>query len=197
MGPLTEALAFIVRSLFGIAAGVFLIRLLMQGLRVDFRNPICQATYRFTNPVLQPLSKLLPTLRSWNTAAFVVAFVILLAGEWLALLIVGVMFGPIPILLRTLGVMVGAVVWTLFGMILVRVIGSYLSADPSNPVMALLKAITLPILRPFQRLIPPIGGFDLSPAFACILLQVCWILLGKPLIDQASILYAMSLGAGL
>jgi YggT family protein len=196
MGPLSEALALIVRSLFGIIAGIFLIRLLMQGLRVDFRNPICQATYRFTNVVLQPLGKVLPTLRSWNVAALIVAFLILLIGEWLALLIEGLAMGPIPILLWTLGVLIGAVIWMLFGMILIRVIAGYLSADPSNPVMGLLKALTVPILRPFQRVIPPVGGFDLSPLFACLLLQVCWILLGKPLIHYALVMAAVRTGLG-
>jgi YggT family protein len=196
MGPLSEALALIVRSLFGIIAGIFLIRLLMQGLRVDFRNPICQATYRFTNVVLQPLGKILPTLRSWNVAAFVVAFAILLIGEWLALFIEGLAMGPLPILLWTLGALVGAVVWMLFGMILIRVIGGYLSADPSNPVMGLLKALTVPLLRPFQRVIPPLAGFDLSPVFACLLLQVCWILLAKPLMHYALMMEAARPGLG-
>jgi YggT family protein len=192
MGPLTEALAFVVRSLFGIAAAIFLIRFLMQGLRVDFRNPICQATYRFTNPVLQPLGKLLPTLRSWNLAAFVVGLLITIAGEWLAWLIIGQRFGLLPILVWSLGALVTAVIWTLFGMILIRVIASYLSADPGNPVMSLLKALTQPLLRPFQRLIPPIAGFDLSPMFAMLLLQVGNILIAKPLMAQALVMHTGS-----
>ena len=192
MGPLTEALSFVVRSLFGIAASIFMIRLLMQGMRVDFRNPICQATYRFTNPVLQPLGTLLPTLRSWNLAAFVVGLLITIAGEWLGWLIVGQRFGLIPILVWSLGALATGVIWTLFAMILIRVIASYLSADPGNPVMSLLKALTQPLLRPFQRTVPPIAGFDLSPMFAMLLLQVGNILIAKPLMAQALLMHARS-----
>jgi YggT family protein len=185
VGPFSEALALIVRTLFGLAAGIFLIRLLMQGFRMDFRNPICQATYRFTNPVLQPLRAVLPTLRSWNTAALVITFVILLIGEWLAWFILGVTFGPLPIVVWTIGFLIQVVCWTLTGMILVRVIASYVSADPSNPVMGMLKALTQPLLRPFQRLVPPIAGFDLSPIFAMLALQVISILTAKPLMSYA------------
>lgn len=185
MGPFSEALALIVRTLFGLAAGIFLIRLLMQGFRMDFRNPICQATYRFTNPVLQPLRAVLPTLRSWNTAALVITFVILLIGEWLAWFILGATFGPLPIVVWTFGFLIQVVCWTLTGMILVRVIASYVSADPSNPVMGMLKALTQPLLRPFQRLIPPIAGFDLSPVFAVLALQVISILTARPLMSFA------------
>jgi YggT family protein len=196
VGPFTEALALIVRTLFGLAAGIFLIRLLMQGFRMDFRNPICQATYRFTNPVLQPLRIVLPTLRSWNTAALVVTLVILLIGEWLAWLILGHWFGPLPIVLWTTGHFIEVLCWSFGGMILVRVIASYLSADPSNPVMGMLKALTQPLLRPFQRLIPPIAGFDLSPVFAGLSLQVIWVLTAKPLMLYALSLYSSQSGGG-
>jgi YggT family protein len=196
VGPFSEALALIVRTLFGLAAGIFLIRLLMQGFRMDFRNPICQATYRFTNPVLQPLRKLLPTLRSWNTAALVVTFIILLTGEWLAWLILGLWFGPLSIVLWTTGRFIEMLCWSFGGMILVRVIASYLSADPSNPVMGLLKALTQPLLRPFQRLIPPIAGFDLSPAFAVLALQVTWVLTAKPLMGYALAMYSSQAVSG-
>ena len=196
MGPFSEALALIVRTLFGLAAGIFLIRLLMQGFRMDFRNPICQATYRFTNPVLQPLRIVLPTLRSWNTAALVVTFIILLTGEWLAWLILGLWFGSLSIVLWTTGHFIEVLCWSFGGMILVRVIASYLSADPSNPVMGLLKALTQPLLRPFQRLIPPIAGFDLSPAFAGLALQVIWVLTAKPLMGYALALYSSQAVSG-
>lgn len=196
MGPLFEALALVVRTLFSLAAGIFLVRFLMQGFRMDFRNPICQATYRFTNPVLQPLRTVLPTLRSWNLAAFVVTFGILLAGEWLAWLILGVRFGPLSIFLWTSGYLIEVVCWSLGVMILVRIIASYLSADPSNPIMGLLKALTQPLLRPFQRVIPPIAGFDLSPAFAALALQVIWVLTAKPLMSYALALLSSQQAGG-
>jgi len=193
MNPFSEALEFTIRTLFGIAASVFLIRLLMQGLRVDFRNPICQATYRFTNPVLQPLKPVLPTLRSWNLAALVLMYLILLLGDWLAFLVVGVRLGWAPILLWSLGSMVAMIVWSLIGMILIRVIASYLSVDAYNPLLNLLRALTEPLLRPFRRVIPPLAGFDLSPVFAALLLQIIWILVGKPLKAYALTLYSAGL----
>lgn len=40
------------------------------------------------------------------------------------------------------------------------------------PVSAMLGDVTDPVLRPIQRRLPPLGGFDFSPLIAIILVSV-------------------------
>ena len=42
----------------------------------------------------------------------------------------------------------------------------------------LVYQLTEPLLRPFRKVIPPIGGIDLSPLFALIAIQFLMRLLG-------------------
>jgi len=60
-----------------------------------------------------------------------------------------------------------------FWIILARAIVSWVSADPSNPIVRALVVVTEPVLRPLRRLVPPgkLGGLDLSPLFAMLILQ--------------------------
>ncbi|MFA5731110.1 MAG: YggT family protein [Acidithiobacillus sp.] len=60
----------------------------------------------------------------------------------------------------------------LFWAILIRAILSWVQPDPRNPVIQFLDRLTGPILYPLQRIIPPIGGFDLSPLAALLIIEV-------------------------
>ena len=68
------------------------------------------------------------------------------------------------------------IIYVLFA-IIIAVILSWLSANTYNPVVEVVRAISEPVLRPFRRHIPPMGGFDLSPIFAMVALGVVSILL--------------------
>ena len=52
--------------------------------------------------------------------------------------------------------------------IIIQAILSWVNPDPYNPVAGLLNSITWPILKHFKKLIPNMGGFDISPIFAII-----------------------------
>ena len=51
----------------------------------------------------------------------------------------------------------------IYFIIIIRVLLSWVSPDPYNPVVRIIYGITEPIMRPFRRILPPIGGLDLSP----------------------------------
>ncbi len=56
--------------------------------------------------------------------------------------------------------------------ILIRVILSWVSVDPSNPLYAILHEITEPILAPIRQFMPRMGMIDLSPLIASMLLML-------------------------
>ena len=71
----------------------------------------------------------------------------------------------------------------LLWMIIVRAVLSFVSPDPYNPVVQMLYRLSDPILKPFQKLIPPIGGLDLSPIFVVLALQLVRMLIAAPLAE--------------
>jgi YggT family protein len=183
MGHLANAAALIVQVLFGLAIGLFFFRFLMQGLRVDFRNPLSQFVYKSTNPVLMPMQKLLPVAHGWNFAALLVTFLLMLVETWLLYRIVDVGL-PLPALLvLALALLFQFAATALLWTIVIRALLSFVSPDPYNPFVQMLLRISEPILKPFRKLLPPIGGLDLSPLFAILVLQLVRILIAAPLID--------------
>ena len=71
-----SALIFILDTLLSLALFVVLARLLLQWARADFRNPICQAVVRLTNPLILPLRRVLPPVRKVDTASVVAVLVV-------------------------------------------------------------------------------------------------------------------------
>ena len=66
--------------------------------------------------------------------------------------------------------------------IIIRVVLSWISPGHYNPVIGLVDRLASPILRPIQRLLPSIGGLDLSPLFATLLLVVAKMLIVPPIV---------------
>ncbi|HRG16847.1 MAG TPA: YggT family protein [Pseudomonadota bacterium] len=183
MGHLANAGVLIVQAVFGLLAGLFFFRFLMQGLRVDFRNPLSQFVYKLTNPALIPIQKALPVLRGWNPAALLVTFLLTLLETWLLYRLAGLGL-PLPALLvLSLALLIQFAATVVLWMIILRAVLSFVSPDPHNPMVQMLYRLSDPLLKPFQRLIPPIGGLDLSPVFAVLALQLVRVLIAAPLID--------------
>lgn len=183
MGHLANAGGLIVQAVFGLLTGLFFFRLLMQGLRVDFRNPLSQFVYKLTNPVLIPIQKALPVVRGWNLAALLVTFLLTLLETWLLYRLAGLGL-PIPALLViSLALLIQFAATVVLWMIILRAILSFVSPDPYNPMVQMLYRLSDPLLKPFQKLIPPIGGLDLSPVFAVLVLQLVRVLIAAPLIE--------------
>lgn len=163
--------AYLVDTLFHLYAMALLLRLLLQLVRAGFGNPLARALVTITNPVLVPLRRVLPGIGGVDVATVVAILMIKGAGIWIAAAIAGSVL-PVPVLLLATAWRVLDMVLVLFMVtIVVEVILSWVSPGHYNPTSALLAQLNAPLLRPVRRLLPPLGGLDLSPLFVLIALQ--------------------------
>ncbi len=173
----TSALVFIINAISQLYLLVLLLRLILPWLRADFRNPLAQAILKLTSPLVAPLRRLLPPFGRLDTATIVVAFVI----QYASILVIALIYGwPPAIVPIAVTAAVNLVVLTLrlfVFAILIRVILSWIAPGTYNPATAIIDTLTEPVLRPFRRIVPPLGGLDLSPLFAIILLSAIAIFL--------------------
>ncbi len=172
-----EAIYFIVRTLTQLFLLLLLLRFWLPWLRADFRNPVAQGILRITSPLVIPIRRLLPSIGRLDTATILLTFVVQFLAVVLLLAILNRMADPFTIALVCIIELAILSLNLFFFVILIRIILSWISPDNYNPVTALLTTISEPILRPFRRLIPPVGGFDISPIFAIVLLQAVVIFL--------------------
>jgi len=171
------ALLFIVDALLTLVVVAFLLRLLMPVVRADFRNPIGQAVLQFTNPLVMPLRKLLPPAGRIDIASVVALFALQLAKTAVLWLMAGAGLALLPLVVAALRDLASTVLQFYFVAVLIYALLSWLAPGGYSPGAQLLHRLCDPLLAPLRRVIPPIGGLDLSALFVMIGLQALQILL--------------------
>ena len=183
MSYFANAGSIIIDVLFGLVVSLFVVRMLLQLVRANFYNPVCQFFYRATNPLLTPMRRVLPPWRGFDIAATLVAFLLECLKVWLLFALAGLVLGPGATLVLGLAELLLFVLMLYFWLILVRVILSFVGQGSGHPMVPLLFQITEPVLRPIRRVLPQPGGFDLSPLVATLTIAVARALLVAPLSD--------------
>jgi YggT family protein len=173
-------LAMIVSELLSLALFVVLMRLLLQLVRADFRNPICQAIVRLTNPLIIPLRRILPPIRKLDTATVVAVAIIAVI-----LVAVGFAFSAFPAdplfwAQEVVLTVAYTVLWIYFWSIVVYALLSLVAPGGYSPLQSVLASLCEPVLGPFRRIIPGIAGIDLSPLWACLAIQIILYFLPRP-----------------
>ena len=177
MNP-SGALIYLVSTLIDLYIAAILLRLLLQWVRADFYNPLCQFLVKVTNPVLVPARRIVPSIGRLDTASVVVMLLL----EVIQLAIISQIsqagFGLQFMFLFAIQKLLVALVMTYFVLIIARVIVSWIGTQSRHPLIPLIFQLTEPVLKPFSKLLPPIGGIDLSPLFALIAMRFLLLLLG-------------------
>ena len=186
-GYVGNAGLFLIQTVFGLYILAVMLRFLLQWVRADFYNQMVPVLVKITNPLLTPLRRLVPGLLGIDLAAVV----LMLLLQALELYLVGWTLGatlPLTTLVlgsvaKILGLLIGVYFWV----ILIQVILSWVNPQSYNPAISLIYSLTEPVLRPARRLLPDLGGLDLSPLVVIVLLQLARMLVVAPLRDLAGL----------
>lgn len=164
-----NAFTFVVSALFDLYVITFVLRFLLARARADFRNPLSQFVVKVTNPLLMPARRFIPPIGGLDTATLLL--IVLLQSIGTAILVKLACVGDAGIgQILTLGLvrLVHLVLNLYFWLIIVYVLSSWVGSGGYNPVLAVLSSVVEPLLRPLRRIIPTIGGLDISPVFALL-----------------------------
>jgi YggT family protein len=173
-----DAIRYIIDTLLWLLTLAFVLRLLFQLVRADFRDPIADAIVRVTNWLILPLRRLLPPIGKIDTATVVAVLAV-------ASLHTGVMFAlsgmaltdPLSLLRITFVGLIDLILRIYLFALLLYWITSFLSAGGYAPGVRLLAQLCEPILKPVRRMIPPIGQIDFSILWVSIAIGALLILL--------------------
>jgi len=178
---LANPLIFILQTLFQLYILVVLLRFFLQLTRADFYNPLSQFIVKVTSPVLTPLRRVIPGVGGIDIASLLLAWALKTLELMLVFWFSRGTFGLLLPLLMAIPELVELVINIFFWAILIQAILSWINPGVYNPATVLLYSLTAPLLRPAQRLIPPIGGIDLSPMVVMLGLVVLKMLILPPL----------------
>ena len=178
---MTDALLFVVKVFADLYLYAFLLRFLLQWVRADFHNPLSQFIVRITNPLVLPMRRLVPGFKGLDIATLVVLVILqMIVTAGLLWVYTGGQPGPVQLLylvvLRTIAMTIRLYIFAL----LIYVLMSWINPTHYSPVTSVLGSLCEPGLKPVRRIIPPIGGLDLSPLFVLIGLNALLIPLNLP-----------------
>jgi YggT family protein len=177
-GSTASAFSYLVGTLIDLYVAAVLLRLLLQWVRADFYNPLCQFLVKVTNPVLVPLRRVIPSIGRLDTASVVLMLALEIFGIWLISRIGSSAINIQQIVAFSAIKLMMTLLMTYFFLIIVSVILSWIGQRTHHPVIPLVYQLTEPVLRPIRKFIPPIAGLDLSPLFALIAIRFLIVLLG-------------------
>jgi YggT family protein len=163
---------YVIQTVFGLYVMVVMLRFLMQVARADYYNPICQGIIKITEPALRPFAKIIPSVRGVNFGTLVLAFAIQLLAIILIMLITG---NPIfhPIYAAWVAVGLFSMIFDIyFWALIIMVIASWIAPTSSHPALTLVYQLTEPVCAPARKLLPPMGGLDLSIILVFIFITI-------------------------
>ena len=160
----------------GPLAGACLLRLYMQHQRMPFGNPVGRFVFALSDWIVLPLRKVLPKTRKVDLSSLLAAYLIELAQFGILWLIAGRGSAGMVFGLALFG-LVRLVISGMIGLVIVYAILSWVRAD--SPITDVIDRLCAPLLRPFRRMIPLVGGFDLSPLALLVVLQVAAIVVAN------------------
>jgi len=177
----TDPLVFLIQTLIGLYALLVMLRFILQLTGADFYNPISQFVVKVTTPVLRPLRQVIPSITGIDISSLVLTWLLKTAELAIVALLVGLGSNAIGAIFWAFPALVELAINIFLFAVLIRVILSWINPDPYNPINGLLDNLTAPVMRPAQRLIPAVGGLDLSPVLVMVGLALLKMLLLPPL----------------
>jgi len=185
---LAQILGLLLGTAADILAVAFLARIWMQWARAPFRNPIGEFVLAATNWAVLPLRRIIPGLFGADLASMFAAWLV-------QIVFLGIMAGLTGLVLLTPGAIIGVAwmaalavlrifIYLLMGVVIIAALLSWI--NPHSPFLTLFDGLARPLLGPIRRRMPAMGGIDLSPLIAILLLQVVLIVLAN--LQPASLL---------
>ncbi len=189
MNYLSNAGIFLIQTLFGIYEVIILLRFLLQLTRADFYNPVSQFIVKATSLPLRPLRRVIPGMAGMDMASLVLLLVVIIIELLLLSVVANLPMPSLPGLIAlALVELLKLTIYVFLFSVFVLAILSWVSPGGYNPVANLLYQITAPLMRPARRLLPPMGGLDLSPMIVMLGLYLLVLLVIHPLQDWAATL---------
>lgn len=171
-----QAILFLLTAVIGFFSTLFLLRFMMQWMRVSFAGQFGDFVVKLTNWGVKPLRRIVPGMGGIDWAS-------LIAALWLQLMLGGLILATadVPLSADTPGMillilmlairgLLRLTVYILIGAMILQAVLSWI--NPYSPLAGPADQLTRPILAPIRRFVPLIAGIDLSPLIAILLLQV-------------------------
>ncbi|UZE23481.1 YggT family protein [Pseudomonas sp. B21-056] len=170
---LNTAAVYVLQTLGSLYLLIVLMRFVLQLVRANFYNPLCQFVVKATQPLLKPLRRIIPSLFGLDMSSLVLAILVQMALMALTLLLTyGTTGNPLQLLIWSIIGVTALFLKIFFFALIISVILSWVAPGSHNPGAELVNQVCEPALAPFRRIVPNLGGLDISPILAFMVLKL-------------------------
>lgn len=160
-------LASFIQLIFNLATFIVVLRFLLHFSKADYFNPITQGVVKATNPIVLPVQALIKPQGRFDIASLLVAILLKALGIFIALYLMKLFAGAgvVNILIGGVAGVVKTILDLYFFALVISIILSWVAPQANHPGAVLVYQLTEPLMGPVRRIIPSLGGLDLSPIF--------------------------------
>lgn len=185
---MTDPLVFLIDTLFSLYILAVMLRFLLQWTQADFYNPISQFLVKITHPPLRIIRRFVPAVGRIDSSSLLLALVLQIVANFAILAIKGVTIGIVALTVLSFADLLKMAMDIFIYAIFAGAILSWFAPGSYSGASSLLYSLTDPILNVCRRLLPDLGGIDLSPLIALVLLQLAKMMILPPLHQLAGLL---------
>jgi YggT family protein len=172
---LAQITVFLIDTVVTFFVFLLLARFHFQWLRVPFHNPLGEFVLATTSWLVMPVRRVVPGLRGLDIPTLLLAWILQTLGIWAQIEVMGGEPRLVAIAAVAVVDLLRYSIYILMAAVLVQAVLSWFHTY--TPLASVLSAITRIFLRPVRRVVPPLGGIDLSPLVLLVILQVILIML--------------------
>ena len=185
---MTDPIIFLIDTLLSLYILAVLLRFLLQWCGADFYNPISQFLVKITHPPLRILRRFVPSIGKIDTSSLVLMLALQMLADFSILLLKGVTINIGALAVLSLTQLISLLLNVLVFAVFARALLSWINPGTFNAAASILETLTEPLLDICRKMIPNLGGIDLSPLAALLLLQLAKMVLLPPLHELASLI---------
>tara|TARA_R110001592_G_scaffold7583_2_gene42261 strand:- start:6450 stop:7013 length:564 start_codon:yes stop_codon:yes gene_type:complete len=169
----SEIFTLVLDTLSSLYLMIILLRFILQLSRADFYNPVSQFIVKATNPLLIPLRRIIPSIGGIDTASIVLAILFQTLVITLKMLVLsGGVANPVFLIALSVVMVLDVLLKVYFWALIIMIVASWVAPGSGNPALVLINQIVEPLMKPFRKMLPAMGGLDLSPILVFLVIKV-------------------------
>lgn len=154
-------------ALFGVT---LLARVFVNWVGLPARNPVAQFVLALTDWLVKPLRRVVPDVGRLESAALLCAYLVAVLSLLVPLMLAAAEIEWFRILIAGF---IRLLQWALDGLFWLTVLYALLSwINPHAPIAPAIGLLMRPFIAPFRRIVPLVGGVDLSPMALVLVIVV-------------------------
>jgi len=177
---IVEIARMLIETVAALLGVTLLLRAYMNWLGMPARNPLAQFVLALTDWLVAPLRRVVPAVGRIDSASMVGAYLIAVLQWVLIFLLIGAGVADWPWVKVLLISLAQLLRWGLYLVMWLTIIHVVLSwVNPFAPIAPAMAMLVRPFLAPFQRIVPLIGGVDLSPVLLIVVVNVLLLVFAR------------------